>query len=235
MEAILHKKSVVTSAASEDVLFDYRSDQFPTLVSAWKSSTLCLEDCGSHFGFVQSGRATMTTEVGEFELSKGMYFCVPGTAKLDGEGIGFTATRIGYSGFLHIGGPVEAIGRLRYIDGCTDSLLISPVVKGDPCLNLLHIPPNTRQTAHTHPSLRAGIIISGEGVCQTPQAVLPLTPGLLFVIPAGGLHSFHTHSESLRVIAWHPESDFGPTDHQHPMVNRTLIDGRPVNAAGDRV
>ena len=32
---------------------------------------------------------------------------------------------------------------------------------GDPCLNLLHIPPSTRQSAHTHPSIRVGLIVSG--------------------------------------------------------------------------
>ena len=26
----------------------------------------------------------------------------------------------------------------------------------------------------------------------------------------------------LDVIAWHPDSDFGPTDQDHPMINRTL-------------
>jgi len=25
------------------------------------------------------------------------------------------------------------------------------------------------------------------------------------------------------VIAWHPDSDFGPRDDDHPMINRTLI------------
>jgi hypothetical protein len=31
------------------------------------------------------------------------------------------------------------------------------------------------------------------------------------------------------VIAWHPDSDFGPEDDDHPMVNRTIVDG--VSAA----
>ncbi|MSQ82944.1 MAG: hypothetical protein EXR77_08510 [Myxococcales bacterium] len=29
--------------------------------------------------------------------------------------------------------------------------------------------------------------------------------------------------ETLDVLAWHPDSDFGPTDQTHPMVNRTLL------------
>ena len=34
-----------------------------------------------------------------------------------------------YSAYATFGGPIEATGRLKYIDGCTDSLLISPVKK----------------------------------------------------------------------------------------------------------
>ena len=44
-------------------------------------------------------------------------------------------------------------------------------------------------------------------------------------IPAGCLHSFFTTDSSLDVIAWHPDSDFGPTHDDHPMVNLTLVDG----------
>ena len=27
------------------------------------------------------------------------------------------------------------------------------------------------------------------------------------------------------VIAFHPDSDFGPTDIEHPMINRTIVNG----------
>ena len=27
------------------------------------------------------------------------------------------------------------------------------------------------------------------------------------------------------VIAYHPDSDFGPQDEDHPMINRTIVDG----------
>jgi hypothetical protein len=29
----------------------------------------------------------------------------------------------------------------------------------------------------------------------------------------------------LRVIAYHPDSDFGPTHEDHPMINRTMVGG----------
>lgn len=235
MESASFENRVFTSAASSGLCVDLRSDPHPTLISAWNMSVSRLNQGGTHFGFVQSGNATISATCGSFELRAGMYFCVPGLAEINGRGAGFVASRIGYNGFFHVGGPIEETGRLRYIDGCTDSLLIAPVVKGDPCLNLLHIPPQTRQTAHTHPSLRAGIIVSGEGVCQTANTALPLAPGIVFVIPTDVLHSFHTQSISLRVIAWHPDSDVGPTHENHPMVNRTWIKGQPVHTTGETV
>jgi quercetin dioxygenase-like cupin family protein len=153
-----------------------------------------------------------------------MYFAVPGPLRLRG-GRGLVVTAEQTRGFFHLGGPVEDAGRLRYIDGCTDSLLVPPVLLGDPCLNLLHIPPGTRQTAHTHPSIRIGLIVRGSGECVTPERRYPLRPGLAFVIAAGAMHSFHTDREPLLVIAYHPDSDFGPTHECHPMVNRTILPG----------
>lgn len=202
---------------------DLRATSFPTTVGTWHSdNSLSLAATGTHFGFVHVGPAELACDSGSFRLRSGMYFSVAGTATIRG-GSGLVVTREGYRGFFHVGGPVEETGRLRYIDGCTDSLLIPPVKLGDACLNLLHIPPGTRQSAHTHPSVRVGLIVSGSGECVTPEARFALRPGLAFVIPAEQLHSFHTEGEALRVIAYHPDSDFGPTDECHPMVNRTIL------------
>ena len=38
------------------------------------------------------------------------------------------------------------------------------------------------------------------------------------------LHSFRTTSDIMDIIAFHPDSDTGPTDENHPMINRTYID-----------
>jgi quercetin dioxygenase-like cupin family protein len=150
-----------------------------------------------------------------------MYFSVASSATLTTAGRAIVFTRLGTRGMFMVGGPIEEAGRLRYIDGCTDSLLVPPVVRGDPCLNLLHIPPGTRQTAHTHTSLRVGIIASGTGRCVKPEGVTPLARGHAFFIPAHAQHSFFTDEDALRVIAWHPDSDTGPSDEDHPMLNRT--------------
>lgn len=200
-------------------------DLFPSLLTAWDSGDLAWDDCGTHFGFVGSGEALIECESGWFCLTTGMYFSCPGALNIQGTGIGFVATRLDWRGFFQLGGPVEQKGRLRYIDGCSDSLLISPVVFGDPCLNLLYLPPHTQQTAHTHPSCRFGMILSGKGICKTPERDILLEPGMIFFIQPEAMHSFHTTAQPLRVIAWHPDSDCGPAHHDHPMINRTIIDG----------
>lgn len=204
-------------------IFDER---FPSQISAWRDTPLALPAHATHFGYVHTGNATLEWQYGRFKLSPGTYFSVPDEGKIDcTDGMGFVATRLEYTGFFQVGGPAELRGRLTYIDGCSDSLLISPVVEGDPCLNLLYLPPVTTQTEHTHPSCRVGVIASGRGVCRTPSTDLPLKPGDMFEIAPEALHSFHTADEALRVIAWHPDSDFGPTHHNHPMINRTIIEG----------
>ncbi|MEL7222532.1 MAG: cupin domain-containing protein, partial [Bacteroidota bacterium] len=177
----------------------------------------------STWGYLQTGEAVLFQQNRYFQLYAGMYFSAAGSVRVEGEGTGVFIVQTEQRALFTLGGPVEEKGRLQYIDGCTDSLLIAPPVWGDPCLNLLHIPPHTSQSQHTHPSLRAGMIISGRGHCLTPEGRYPLAAGLTFVIPAGAQHSFITSDEALRVIAFHPDSDFGPTHEHHPMINRTYL------------
>jgi hypothetical protein len=159
---------------------------------------------------------------GAFSLVAGMWAVLPDGCHLSG-GQGLAVVVPGYRGLRAVGGPIEARGRLRYIDGCTDTLLAGPARLGEPCLNHLHIPAATRQSTHTHPSLRAGVIARGAGTCVTAAGRHPLTPGLGWVIPTGLAHAFHTDTSPLDVLAWHPETDTGPTDTDHPMLNRTLL------------
>ncbi len=205
--------------------FDLRDDIHPTDAIGWGVGAAREWSADrTQFAFVQDGPAELYCVAGRFTLGAGMYFAVPGSGKIAG-GAGLLIGRLGFHGVFQIGGPIEGTGRLRYIDGCTDSLLIPPPILGDPCLNLLHIPPGTRQTAHTHPSIRVGLIVAGQGECVTPDGRHSLEPGLAFAIPTGLRHSFHTTTSDLRVIAYHPDSDFGPTHECHPMVNRTIVGG----------
>ena len=153
---------------------------------------------------------------------EGMYAAVL-DGSVGGPGMGLVVSRRDFFAMFHLGGPIEPRGRLRYIDGCTDSVLVAPALQGDPCLNHLHIPARTRQRRHTHPSIRVGAIVRGSGRCVTPEREYPLYSGLAFVITGGAPHSFFTDQESLDVVVYHPDSDTGPTHEDHPMINRTDI------------
>jgi quercetin dioxygenase-like cupin family protein len=82
------------------------------------------------------------------------------------------------------------------------------------------------QTAHTHPSMRVGMVIEGSGTCVTPDQKYNLSPGKIFIIHEEGHHKFKTApGKHLTIVAYHPDSDFGPVDEDHPMINRTMVEG----------
>lgn len=202
--------------------------RFPSALHAWRDERFSLDADGTHFGFVQTGAARLKCAAGEFLLSEKMYFCVPDACEIAG-GSGIVVTRIGARGIFSIGGALEHSGRLKYINGCTDTLLIAPLVRGEACLNALFFPPGIVQTPHTHPSARIGIVAQGAGECVTPNGIFALRAGSAFVIAPETLHSFNTSENSMTVVAYHPDSDFGATDENHPMINKTIVAG--VSAA----
>ncbi|HEX8649918.1 MAG TPA: AraC family ligand binding domain-containing protein [Pyrinomonadaceae bacterium] len=210
-------------------LAETTDDAFPSRLSAWRNGVLELPDDGTHFGYVHEREATLEAASGTFALRPGMYFAAPSSCRIGGSGQGVIITRLGNHGMFTLGGPVEPGGRLRYIDGCTDSLLIPPQMLGDPCLNALYFPAHISQTEHTHPSVRIGLVVRGTGECRTPLATFSLFPGLAFIIRADARHSFRTTAEEMLVVAYHPESDYGPTHEAHPMINRTMVRGVPAS------
>jgi quercetin dioxygenase-like cupin family protein len=129
----------------------------------------------------------------------------------------------GFVGQEVTGVKVEWEGRLKYIDGCTDSLLIYAPRLGDPCLNHLHFPEGIDQTFHTHPSIRLGIVYEGSGKACFKDGEVELEQGDIFCIEVDELHRFRTPEGKMNIIAFHPDSDTGPTDEDHPMLNRTII------------
>lgn len=205
------------------------SDDEGTVVRTWLGGPVDLGDGETHFGIVVSGKMQIKTGFGIVDIPTGGYCSLPGVAHIEGEGEALLVSRRGYLGVFTIGGPIERTGRLRYIDGCSDSVLIAPPLMGDPCLNFLSVPPGIDQTAHTHPSIRVGIVMNGRGVCRSPGGEQPLRPKDIFVLPRDMEHSFHTLDDWLRIVVYHPDSDCGPSDDQHPMVTRTLVGG--VSAA----
>lgn len=176
---------------------------------------------GTGFVYVQSGAACIR---GGMLLKAGMYAAVPsGIVTALGQSTVVVVDSMRHNGVLLAGGPIEWVGRLRYIDGCSDSLLLSPMRKGDPCLNFLHIPGGISQTAHTHPSVRIGIVARGFGKCWTPGGTFDMAEGMGFVIPQDTLHAFRTEDDVLDVVVFHPDSVEGPTDERHQMLSATLV------------
>lgn len=217
------------------VLHHHDDGTFNTLIFGFAHGTQVDLPVGyTHFGAVFSGALTLYFQNRKRDLETGDYFSVVGPARICGTGFGISCSAYNYEGVNVVGGPIEETGRLCYIDGCSDSLLVPPVRKGDPCLNHLHFPQGTRQTPHTHPSLRTGLVYRGAGQCVIPEsAPVSLIPGSIFVIPTDVQHSFHTQDETLDVIAFHPDSDVGMTDDDHPMINRTMINGVSAKYLGE--
>jgi len=160
-------------------------------------------------------------------LGEGYYFSVPGQFRLRGTGRAAIFERIGFRGTFLMGGPIESHGRLAYIDGCTDSILVPPPRAGDPCMNGLWFPKGVKQTMHFHPTVRMALVLSGEGCCVTPDGEIPLRRGYVFLLREMSAHCFHTCESSMSLVTYHPDSDWGPTDANHPLINRTLIPQRP--------
>ena len=138
----------------------------------------------------------------------------------------FLVVRLGYRVPNQVGW-IETKGRLSYIDGCSDSLLVFPARLGDSSLNLLYFPEGINQSFHTHPSLRLGCVVSGAGFAQHgkkgKEEEVALLPGVSFCLQEQEHHRFRTTDSSMTVIAFHPDGDWGPTDHNHSMINRTYL------------
>lgn len=183
----------------------------------WNSSPI------SHtYGYVLSGNVILQNSK---QCSAGEYFSF---WSLDSQKITYTGkvvlfVRHGFKGMNLLGGPIEDKGRLTYIDGCSDSILIPPPRLGDPSLNQLYFPPNIEQTFHTHPSIRLGVIAKGGGFACLKDGDLPLSTGDMFCLEEHELHRFKTEGNSMTVVVYHPDGDWGPTDHNHIMLNRTYL------------
>jgi hypothetical protein len=181
------------------------------------------------YGYVVRGSCRVKDRI----VKQSEYFCISAefaeeVITAGEESIVALFIRLGFVGVFSMG-ATEPRGRMSYIDGCTDSILVGPPRMGDPCLNFLHFPPGVRQSFHVHPTIRLGVVAGGCGVACVSSGdehvlTLPLQPGMLFLLEAQKLHRFETSSNSdLTVIAYHPDSDWGPTDQNHPMLNRTYL------------
>lgn len=180
------------------------------------------KETSTTYGYVLRGSARICTDLAVFELREGGYIAIPGGFVAGVDGVLVLIERIGFRGML-VAGAIEERGRLSYIDGCSDSILVAPPRLGDPVLNHLHFPRRTVQTLHSHPSIRLGIVARGFGIARGVDSETALRTGDVFLLPEHQIHAFTTVDSSMDVIAFHPDSDHGPTDADHPMINRTFI------------
>lgn len=223
----------MTAALVRDLQHGQMSDfshlAYPSVVYGFLGAEpLRISRPGTAFGFVWEGEARIECDGDRQSIKALRYFSLPVHDELivSGPAKGFVVLRCDYFGLPMVGGPVESRGRLKYIDGCSDSLLIAPPLKGDPCFNFLHFPPGIDQTRHTHPTIRAGLIHKGQGHCHTETGSETLSPGRMFILFPDAIHAFSTiGTEGMSLTVFHPDSDFGPTHEEHPMLNRTIVDG----------
>jgi len=170
------------------------------------------------YGVVLEG--SVLCDTGRKTMVKHEYFCLTsGSAHVDGSAVFFT--RFGFRGQTTYGGPIEESGRLCYIDNCSDTILVYPPRFGDPSISLLSFPKLITQRFHTHPSIRLGVIIRGEGTSETIDAKVPLVPGTAFCVHEREVHRFVTTTSSLDAVSFHPDGEWGPTDENHTLLNRT--------------
>ena len=205
---------------------DMTDTMYPSVARKVKDSVYVTPQHSTTYGYVLKG----VVDLGDNYIAhQNQYFCIHSKSVsrfvVSGESVFFS--RIGFKGQNTIGGPLEKSGRLCYIDGCSDSLLIYPPRQGDPSLNALFFPSGIDQTFHIHPSIRLGVVVDGEGFSNVKvngiEKEVPLKVGDMFCIEERETHRFRTTTSHMTVVPYHPDGDWGPTDHNHTMLNRTYI------------
>lgn len=137
----------------------------------------------------------------------------------------FTVVRLGFLG-QQVVGLAENIGRLSHIDGSSNTLLVYPPRSGNPSLNFLYLPLNIEQDFHSFPTLRMGCVVNGKGYATLKGEEKELSPGSIFCLEPQELHRFRTENSDMRIIAYQPDSDWGPADENHTTLNKTYLAGK---------
>lgn len=219
----------VLRSPDDGATLDASATMYPSRLVALRSRREFTTPTSTHYGYCVAGKIHIAAEGIDAALSAGGFFALPGAFEARVEGLTVAIERFGFR-CAPLLGRVEARGRLAYIDGCSDTVLCAPPRLGDPVLNHLHFPAGIRQSLHTHPSIRLGVVARGGGLAFGQRAMdgadfeEALIEGAVFAIDAHERHAFRTEKgASMDVIAFHPDSDWGPTDGAHPMLNRTYL------------
>lgn len=222
---------MIVNKISKDAIsiIDMRDTMYPSYsLATSKNCFIDKKDIGwsTMFGF-STGKSTIKIENLCLEIFPNQFFSIPIKNK-DVElnvsfGVTFVVFRLGFLGHDIIGNlDTTKSGKLSYIDGCSDSLLVYPPRFGDASMNYLYFPSNITQSYHTHPSIRIGYVIDGFGFSDTDQTI-PLEKNVFFCLEEHELHRFKTDNSFMKIVVYHPDGEWGPTDENHTMLNRTYI------------
>jgi quercetin dioxygenase-like cupin family protein len=116
------------------------------------------------------------------------------------------------------------MGNLSYMDGGTNTTAVNPGRLGDPVINYVHFPAGMKQTLHTHPSHRVGLVLKGRGLVELDDSEFSLQQGSLFFMQRNVLHNFMCpYNEDVVLFVFAPDSGTGPTDEVNPLKIRTYV------------
>jgi quercetin dioxygenase-like cupin family protein len=116
------------------------------------------------------------------------------------------------------------MGNLSYMDSGTNTTAVNPGRLGDPVVNYVHFPAGMKQTLHTHPSHRVGMILKGQGLVELDDSEFPLEAGNVFFMQRNVLHNFMCpYNEDVVLFVFAPDSGTGPTDEVNPLKIRTYV------------
>ena len=116
------------------------------------------------------------------------------------------------------------MGNLSYMDGGTNTTAVNPGRLGDPVINYVHFPAGMKQTLHTHPSHRVGMVLKGRGLIELDNSEFSLKQGDVFFMQRNVLHNFMCpHGEDVVLFVFAPDSGTGPTDEVNPLKIRTYV------------
>ena len=117
---------------------------------------------------------------------------------------------------------------LPYVNGCSTKQLVHPARLGDPTLQMLNIPPYSREQAHhIHSTVRVVYVAEGRGISSVGMegkvVNTELKPGTVCILDPMSPHHFETpFGEPLVVFPLHVYSST-TLEKDHPMFNGTHL------------
>lgn len=117
---------------------------------------------------------------------------------------------------------------LPYVNGCSTRQLIPPERPGDPTIQMLYMPPHSKEQAHhIHSTVRVVYVLKGSGRSvvgmEKEYVTTDLKPGMVCILDRMCPHHFETDAEPLVVLPVHVWSSISGAEYNHPMFNGTFM------------